>query len=112
MSKPLCSYSVVVALVVLITANLPAVAQTSWQSRYFPPPNGGQLVFRIMAGGNPACASYNGLDCLWGHDFNQIRFDQVRPLVCGEDHREKYGVTGYEDPRHWCRLARGHRIDD
>ncbi len=27
-------------------------------------------------------------------------------LVCGEMHRARWGVTGYEDPKHWCNLAK------
>jgi hypothetical protein len=113
MSKPLCSSSVVVAAAAfLITASMPAGAQSGWQYRNFPAPNAGWLAFRIVAGGNPECASYNGRDCLWGEAPNQIHFDRVLPLVCGADHRDKWGVTGYEDPKHWCNLARGGtRID-
>jgi len=107
MSKPQC---LVVALAVLISANVSAIAQQGWQPRYFPPPNGGLLVFRTI-GGNPACASYNGRDCLWGQGINQIDFGRVHPLVCGANHRAVWGVTGYEDPSHWCNLARGQRID-
>jgi hypothetical protein len=104
--KSLRSYHAVFALAILITANVPAVAQQGWQYRYFPPPNGGWLAFTIIDG-NPACASYNGSACLWGQARNQIRFDRVEPLVCGADHRAKWGVTGYEDTKHWCNLARG-----
>jgi hypothetical protein len=104
MAKPLCSYRLVVALALLTATSVPADAR-SWSTRTFPAPNGGKLVFTII-NGNPACASYNGQDCLWGSSFNQIRFNQVQPLVCGANHRAKWGVTGYENPRHWCSLAR------
>ncbi|HEY4988108.1 MAG TPA: hypothetical protein VII39_15950 [Bradyrhizobium sp.] len=76
-----------------------------WQSADFPPPNAGWLAFRFI-GGNPACASYDGYNCLWGVHLDQIHFDRIKPLVCGADHREKYKVTGYEDPKHWCNLAK------
>jgi hypothetical protein len=110
MSKLRCSYHGVAALAVLVIAALiaastPAVAQRGWQAANFPPPNGGVLVYTFIRG-NPACASYNGRDCLWGQNSRQIRFNQVRPLVCGADHRAKWGVTGYEDRRHWCNLAK------
>ncbi len=84
-------------------------AATDWRSANFPAPNGGWLVFRITPSGDPACASYNGSACLWGQTSSQIRFDRIRPLVCGADHRAKWGVTGYENPRHWCNLARSAR---
>ena len=108
MSRPQC---LIVALAVLIGASVSAVAQQGWQPRNFPPPNGGLLVFRII-GGNPACASYDGRNCLWGQNINQIDFSKVRPLVCGANHRAAWGVTGYEDPKHWCNLAKeGGRFD-
>jgi hypothetical protein len=70
-----------------------------------PAPNGGVVAYRIM-GGNPACASYDGRNCLWGLKVSQIELDRVRPLVCGANHRAAWGVTGYEGRRHWCNLAR------
>jgi len=118
MSKPLSRYQAFIAFAVLIaavlsTATVPALAQRGWQSANFPAPNSGWLVFTII-GDNSACASYNGRDCLWGITSpRQIRFDRIRPLVCGADHREKWGVTGYENPRHWCNLAkRVSKFDD
>jgi hypothetical protein len=112
MSKPLTAVQVAAALVVLITGAVPAIAETSsWETRNFPAPNGGFLVYRIV-NGNPECASYDGRNCLWGQAMNKIRFDEVRPLVCGADHRAKWGVTGYDDPRHWCSLVRPHIIDN
>lgn len=108
------SYHVVFALAILIAADVAAVAQQGWKYQYFPPPNGGYLTFTIIDG-NPACASYNGRACLWGQAPKQIRFERVQPLVCGADHRAKWGVTGYGDPKHWCYLAlhgKGGRIFD
>jgi hypothetical protein len=101
LSGPQC---LIFALAVLIGANVSAVAQQGWQSRYFPAPGGGLLVFTII-GGNPACASYNGRDCLWGLNNNQIDFNRVHPLICGAGHRAVYGITGYEDSRHWCSVT-------
>jgi hypothetical protein len=118
MSKPMSCYSV--ALAILIAANVSAVAQTAaqrarWQSHYFPPPGAGQLEFNNQ-GNDPKCASYDGSGCLWGQTEFQIDFSRVQPLVCGADHQAKWGVTGYEDPRHWCSIARGlprvHPIDE
>jgi hypothetical protein len=43
---------------------------------------------------------------LWGKKSQAIHFDQVQPLVCGADHHSKWGVTGYQDPKHWCSLVR------
>jgi hypothetical protein len=77
-----------------------------WPYYDFPEPNGGVLVFSILPDGNAACASYDGENCLWGVRYDDIDFRKVKPMVCGEGHRARYGVTGYEDPRHWCSLAR------
>ena len=82
-----------------------AFAAERWQEANFPPPNGGHLVFAIMADGNPGCASYDGASCLWGTRMADIDFSKVKPLVCGAQHRRLYGVTGFEDPKHWCNLA-------
>jgi len=103
------SSKLALAFALLLAAQAPALAQ-SWRAANFPSPNGGWLVYRTI-GGNPACASYNARDCLWGVSENQIDFSRVHPLVCGADHRDKWGVTGYENPRHWCNLARGRPID-
>jgi len=99
-----------IAVLALLTASEALAQGSGWRSRNFPSPNGGFLVYRLV-GGNPACASYNGRDCLWGVTADRIDFNRVRPLVCGAGHRDKWGVTGYENPSHWCNLARSVRID-
>ncbi|KAJ3206936.1 hypothetical protein HDU67_007838, partial [Dinochytrium kinnereticum] len=30
----------------------------------------------------------------------------VKPLVCGEMHKAKYGSTGYEQTNHWCSVGK------
>lgn len=88
-----------------------AVQRARWPSYKFPPPNGGLLVYTIMPDGNPACASYDGGGCLWGVSYDQLDFKRMRPLICGAEHRARWGTTGYEDPRHWCSIARRLRAD-
>jgi hypothetical protein len=83
-----------------------AAQRARWSSYNFPPPNGGLLVYTIRSDGNPVCASYDGGRCLWGHTYDQIDFKRLRPLACGEEHRAKWGLTGYENLKHWCNLAR------
>jgi len=83
-----------------------AAQRARWSSYNFPPPNGGLLVYTIRSDGNPVCASYDGGSCLWGHTYDQIDFKRLRPLACGEEHRAKWGLTGYENLKHWCNLAR------
>jgi hypothetical protein len=102
-----------VLVAVVMTSSLyigkAAFAAERWQEDSFGPPNGGRLVFAITNDGNPACASYDGRNCLWGKTVAEIDFAKVRPLVCGAAHRKLYGVTGFEDPNHWCNLARRER---
>jgi hypothetical protein len=77
-----------------------------WRLAFFPPPNGGNVLVTTMDDGNMACASYDGGGCLWGVTADQVDFARLMPLVCGEAHRARWGVTGYDDPKHWCSLAR------
>jgi hypothetical protein len=95
--------SVVVAVVA--SSACAALAAEQWQEAEFPPPNAGRLAYTIMADGNPACATYDGANCLWGTRMAEIDFAKVRPLACGARHRQLYGSTGFEDPKHWCNLA-------
>lgn len=83
-----------------------ATPQARWSSYNFAPPNAGVLVYTVMPDGNAACASYDARACLWGLGSTQIDFARVRPLVCGGPHRAIWGATGYEDPKHWCSVAR------
>ena len=80
--------------------------QSKWHVATFPPPNAGQVAFTIMPDGNPACASYDQFNCLWGVAIADLDFSKLKPLVCGEMHRAKYNTTGYDDPKHWCSLAK------
>jgi hypothetical protein len=86
-------------------ASARALGAEQWQEANFPAPNAGRLAFTITADGNPACATYDGANCLWGKSVAQIDFAKVKPLACGARHRELYGSTGFEDPKHWCNLA-------
>ena len=61
-------------------ANVSAVAQQGWQPATF---LDGLLFFTIIDG-NPACASYNGRQCLRVLNKDQIEFTRVQPLICGE----------------------------
>ena len=92
-------------LMAVLSTTASALAAERWQEGTFPPPNGGLLVYAVLGDGNPACASYDGANCLWGMSRSQIDFSKIKPLVCGAGHRRLYGVTGFEDPKHWCNLA-------
>jgi hypothetical protein len=69
-------------------------------------PKWGDLAFTIMPDGNPACASYDQINCLWGIAIADLDFSKLKPLVCGDMVRARHGVTGYEDSKHWCSLAK------
>jgi TIR domain len=80
--------------------------QVLWKSREFPPPKGGRLTFTITPSGEPACATVDGKNCLWGDDIDNINFSNVIPLVCGVDVDAIYGVDWRKDPNNWCNLAK------
>jgi len=61
-----------------------------------------KLVYRLNDNGDIECASYDGKNCLWGLNINQISFDRIKPLACGENHYDAWGDTGYANPEHWC----------
>ena len=105
--KPLKLFQIGMLMALSSSIGTAVLAAERWQEATFPPPNGGHLVFAIMADGNPGCASYDGASCLWGTKMGDIDFAKVKPLVCGAQHRRLYGVTGFEDPKHWCNLALG-----
>ncbi|KAJ3201412.1 hypothetical protein HDU67_001361 [Dinochytrium kinnereticum] len=63
------------------------------------------------------CMSLDGTNCLWAFDdkrdecfkFVNSRLENqtdVKPLVCGEMHKAKYGSTGYEQSSHWCSVGK------
>lgn len=84
----------------------PPPQRLRWRMGNFPPPNAGKVLWTITPSGDPACMSFNGSSCAWGVLFNDVDFSKVRPLVCGAMHKAVWGATGYEDPKHWCSLAR------
>jgi TIR domain len=103
--------AVVIATVLMLAAAgvyflKPSSPQSQWHVATFPPPNAGEVAFTIMPDGNPACASYDENACLWGVPIADLDFSKLRPLVCGEMHRARWNTTGYEDPKHWCSLAK------
>jgi hypothetical protein len=80
--------------------------RSRWRVATFPPPNAGALAFTILPDGNPACASYDQRRCLWGVAVADLDLSKLQPLACGDMHQAVWGVTGYEDPKHWCSLAK------
>ena len=99
MSRPQC---LIVALTILIGANVSAVALDGYRERCF---QDGCLFYTII-NGNPACASYNARQCLRGLNEDQIDQTRIKPLICGANHKAVWGVTGYEDPKSWCSVLK------
>ena len=60
-----------------------------------------KLVYRLNENGDVECATYDGTNCLWGLNINQISFNKVKPLACGQHHKV-WGEMGYTNPEHWC----------
>ncbi|RHY74416.1 hypothetical protein DYB34_013693 [Aphanomyces astaci] len=70
---------------------------------------------RVNAAGNIECLSSNHHDCAW--QSNHEACDTVKqsklladatdesPLVCGAQHFQEWGSTGYDSPHHWCAQA-------
>lgn len=66
------------------------------------------VPLRVNNNGDVECMGSNGRDCDWKQNIdecnNLIRNHtyEVNPLSCGNMHKKYYGITGYEDPNHWC----------
>jgi hypothetical protein len=113
MSKSLSAYALILFSVCLVVASAPAAAG-DWLTINIR--DQGLLVYRFVRSREypqwdyiPACASYNGRDCLWNVPMNRIDFSRVRPLVCGQMHRSVWGITGYEQRSHWCSITQAIR---
>lgn len=51
--------------------------------------------------GNIECYSKDGGNgCAWG--YSGPTDQNAPPLMCGDMHKRIYGITGYENPNHWC----------
>lgn len=57
------------------------------------------------------CLSSDGKNCLWKQKMplNEVNAPnkEWQPVACGDMHKQLWGKTGYENPRHWC--AKGYR---
>jgi hypothetical protein len=79
---------------------------------------GYQAPMRINNNGNVECMSTNSRDCLWMGNtrdcVNQVSAraahaatrSQIRPLECGEMHRQQWGGRGDDNPGHWCSIVK------
>lgn len=66
------------------------------------------VPIKQTASGDPACLSRDGMNCVWSTDDAGCKAtlanmgSPVNQLACGADVKSKWGITGYEDPNHWC----------
>lgn len=67
----------------------------------------------LAPNGNVQCMSTDGKNCLWQQNADGcsslIRSpptQPIKPLECGDAHKQLYSVTGYENPTHWCNKAK------
>ena len=74
-------------------------------------------IFRVDAdSGEVECLSYDGVNCVrdfkskYGNNMTNIKSDQLKPVQCGPDLVQKYGMPngGYGDTNHWCTRAYHH----
>lgn len=68
-------------------------------------PNGNNVPMALTSTGDVACMATDGLNCLWDVSCNSklsTPSNTIRPLVCGDDSKAKWGNTGYDTTSHWC----------
>lgn len=64
------------------------------------------VPIRRLANGDIQCMSENGRDCYWSVNNEGCKASLLAPpsttFTCGDQHKSVWGVTGYDDPTHWC----------
>ena len=70
------------------------------------------VPLRLNENNDVECMSKNDKDCLWtaaNECQNTLTTNNgstdLKPLSCGDEHKEKWGSTGYDNPQHWCAKA-------
>ena len=65
---------------------------------------------RINSSGDAECASKDNKNCLWtGKCKDNLKIANANKntsLSCGDEHKKKWGATGYESSNHWCSKTR------
>jgi hypothetical protein len=67
-------------------------------------------LVRMRDSFNPEAYSLDGKNAVWAQSKELLPVPSsesvgILPLVCGLPHKEKWGVTGYDQPGHWCLTA-------
>lgn len=67
----------------------------------------------LSSTGNVQCMSTDGKNCLWQQNIDGCNSlirspptQPIKPLECGDAHKQLYSITGYENPTHWCNKAK------
>lgn len=62
------------------------------------------MPIRLNKNWDVECFALNGKDCAWTKDSAYVLANgaSVQPLSCGAMHQSVFGMTGYNDPNHWC----------
>ncbi|EQC28268.1 TKL protein kinase [Saprolegnia diclina VS20] len=88
-------------LVLLLLVLAPAVADWSCMRV-----NSAIDAFRLNADGDVECGSLDGRSCNWVKTSSKCDSSPSDALACGAMHKKLYGITGYDDPSHWCYKVR------
>ena len=84
------------------------------QSYFLKSQTGIDTPIRISNTGDIMCLSHDGANCAWSAVYSStdclkyFNAGAVKPLVCGAAHQALYGITGYDDPNHWCYQGRNY----
>lgn len=67
-------------------------------------------LVRMRDSFNPEAYSLDGKNAVWAQSKDKLPVPTANgqgivPLVCGSQHKSAWGVTGYDQPGHWCLSA-------
>ena len=65
-------------------------------------PLGYPVVLSTNARGDVMCKSLDATTCLAPGEHGPLAPKQLKPVVCGKLLERLAGITGYDDPDHWC----------
>ena len=66
---------------------------------------GYDVPMRFNVNGDVECMSQDGENCIWDGECGpklDLPSTTLKPITCGIMHNELYGITGYDQPDHWC----------
>ncbi len=99
-SKALSDFEMAMRASTIPNSDEPDKDNTSWielQGK-----SGIGVVALRLNDGQAQCASYDGINCLWGYAISDLDLTKIKPVTCGEQYRRIWGTDGYGHPNHWC----------